>query len=77
MNDTISMIINQTRQELINTCNKSGLPPCILEILIKNMCYEIESLAREELLHDTKNAQYNEPMNNVSGAENISETTSE
>lgn len=55
MNKPISITINETRISLVNVCNKSGLPPCILEPIVKNLYDEIKHLAEVQLKQDEKN----------------------
>lgn len=48
----ISMIINETHLSLVDICNKSGLPVCILESIVKSLYDEIVHLAVVQLKQD-------------------------
>lgn len=60
MNKTLSMIIDDTKQELFNVCGSSNLPLCILEMIVKDVYYEIEVLAKNELLRDAEKVKAQE-----------------
>ena len=48
MNKPISMIIKETRTELANVCNKSGLPPIILDLIVQGIYSEVHALAEKQ-----------------------------
>ena len=54
MNKPISMVINETRISLANVLNKSNLPPCILEMIVKELYDEIKYVAAMQLKQDTE-----------------------
>lgn len=63
MNKPISMIIKETNDKLIATCNESGLPACILELIVKNIYNEVNGLSEKILDNDKKS--YNESLESV------------
>lgn len=54
MNKPISMTINETRLSLLNVLNTSNLPPCILEMIIKDLYSEAKQLSTFQLKQDTE-----------------------
>ena len=52
MNKPISILIKETKEKMIRACNDSGLPPCILELLVRNIYDEIYQLANNQLNED-------------------------
>lgn len=48
----ISVAMNETRKHIIEEINKSGLPPCVLELMIKSIYEEVADLAKRELEND-------------------------
>lgn len=48
MNKPISMIIKETRTELANVCNKSGLSPIILDLIVQGIYSEVHTLAEKQ-----------------------------
>lgn len=54
MNKPISMVINETRISLLNVLNTSNLPPCILEMIIKDLYSEAKQLSTLQLKQDTE-----------------------
>lgn len=54
MNKPISMIINETKTNLLQICNQSSLHPSILELIIKDLYNEI-SLVSGQVLNKEKN----------------------
>lgn len=54
MNKPISMVINETRISLTNICNESGLPPCILELIVGNLYKEVKHVSEIQLKKDTE-----------------------
>lgn len=52
MEKSISIIINETNDKLKQVCNSSGLPPCILEILVKNLLNDIHKVAQKQYEQD-------------------------
>lgn len=51
-NKPITMRIDETRKQLVNACNSSTLPPCILELIVKGLYDEISMLAKRQLEED-------------------------
>lgn len=51
----ISMVINETRLSLVDICNKSNLPYCILESMLKDLYDEVRHLAKVQLKQDEEN----------------------
>lgn len=51
-NKPISMMINETKLSLIDICNKSNLPPCILEPIVKDLYDDVIRAASVQLKQD-------------------------
>jgi len=52
MNETMkstAMVINETKQRIAQVCNESKLPPCVLELIVKDVYNEINFLASRQL----------------------------
>ena len=54
MNKPISMVINETRISLTDICNKSGLPACVLEPIVRDLYEEIKYVSSMQLKQDTE-----------------------
>lgn len=52
MNKPISMVINETRISLTNICNQSGLPACVLELIIRDLYKEVQHVSTVQLKQD-------------------------
>lgn len=52
MNKPISMIVDETNEKIVRACNESGLPTCILELIVKNIYYEVLHVSAKELAND-------------------------
>jgi hypothetical protein len=61
-NKSIAMTINETRLSLIDVCNKSGLPACILEMMLDDLYAEVKHLAQIQLKQDEE--RYKNTNNN-------------
>lgn len=46
------MIINETKMSLVEICNKSNLPACILELIVNGLYDEITHIASVQLKQD-------------------------
>ena len=55
----ISVAMNETKNHIIDEINKSGLPPCILETMLKSIYFDIADLAKKELEKDVLKVQEN------------------
>ena len=55
MNKPISMVINETRISLANVLNTSNLPPCILEMIVKDLYDEARQLSAFQSKQDEQN----------------------
>lgn len=55
MNKPISMIINETRLSLANVLNTSNLPPCILDMIVKDLYDETRRLSALQSKQDEEN----------------------
>lgn len=55
MNKPISMTINETRISLANVLNTSNLPPCILEMIVKELYDEARHISSVQLKQDEEN----------------------
>lgn len=49
MNVPLSIIIEQTKQEIVNTLNNSHLHPSIMEMIMSVLYSEVKHIADEEL----------------------------
>lgn len=54
MNKPISMVINETKTNLLQICNQSSLHPSILELIIKDVYDEIKYVSSMQLKQDTE-----------------------
>ena len=63
MNKPISMIVDETNEKIVRACNESGLPMCVLELIIKNIHNEIINLAEKGLIEDK--AMYEQSLSMV------------
>lgn len=64
----LSLLMAKTKKELINTINSSGLPPCILETIIKDIHIEVQNLAVQQLQEEQKQYELSlqkEQLNNT------------
>ena len=52
MNKPISIIVDETNEKIVKACNESGLPMCVLELIIKNIHNEISNLSEKVLIED-------------------------
>ena len=52
MEKPISLIIKDTQESIIELCNKSGLSPCILNLIINNISKDIYILTNKQLEQD-------------------------
>lgn len=48
MDKPFSMLYEEFRQEFANLINNSGLPPFVIESVLKNYINEVNSLARKQ-----------------------------
>ena len=53
-NKPITMVINETKAELINVCNKSSLSPAVLDLILQGIYSEVHSLAERQALEEKK-----------------------
>ena len=54
MNKPISMIIKETKAELANVCNKSGLSPVFLDLILQGIYSEVHTLAEKQESEEEK-----------------------
>lgn len=54
MTKPISLIIKETKTELIDICNKSGLPPVLLDMILQGIYFEVHALAERQMSTDEK-----------------------
>ena len=52
MNKPITMIIKETKKNLINVCNESGLSPAILDLIVQGLYSEVHSLADKQSIEE-------------------------
>ena len=51
-NKPLSMRIQETKEKLVQVINTSSLPPCITELIIKDIFNELCMLSKEQLNED-------------------------
>lgn len=56
----ISMIKNELTEQIVNSINQSGLPLCIIQLVIKDLYNDISKLAAEQEKQEILN--YNQQM---------------
>lgn len=49
MNKPANLITEETREKIVNTINESGLPPFLLEPIIKDIYNQVSLLKQKEL----------------------------
>ena len=52
MNKPITMVIKETQIELANVCNKSGLSPIYLDLIMRGLYSEIHTLAERQSMEE-------------------------
>ena len=55
MNKPISMAINETKTNLLQVCNQSGLHPSILELIVKDLYDTVKYVSSVQLKQDEEN----------------------
>lgn len=48
MNTTISIAIEDFKNQIINDINSSGLPPCIVGLVFKNILNDIDNMSKQQ-----------------------------
>lgn len=54
MNKPLTMTIKETQKNIVDICNKSGLPPIILDLIMQNIYSEIRSIAENQAIEEEK-----------------------
>jgi hypothetical protein len=72
MNKPTSMVINETRISLANVLNTSNLPPCILEMIVKELYDEVRQLSSFQSKQDEEN--YAKALKDAESENNKQET---
>lgn len=52
MNKPLTLLVQETKSNLVGTINNSSLPPCVLELIIKDIINEIHILSQKQLQED-------------------------
>ena len=52
MNKPMSVAIKETRQEICNVINASGLPISVIELIVSDVYGEVQLVARKQLEQD-------------------------
>ena len=60
MNKPAILVIEETKENIINTINESGLPPFLVEPIIKDLYNQINILKQQELEQSKK--QYEDSL---------------
>ena len=55
MKKPIEILINETKEKMVDICNTSTLPPCVLELIVGNLYNEIYNLSQIKL-HEAKSS---------------------
>ncbi len=58
MNKPISILINEAKINITKAINESGLPPCLIQPIIKDVYEQVLQQCQQELQDDM--AEYNE-----------------
>ena len=69
MNKTITILTKETNKALVDICNNSGLPMCVLELLIKNLYNEISQLSQQQ--YNQELLEYNKSLKETKAVEAI------
>lgn len=69
MNKPLGMIIKETESQLIDVCNKSGLSPIILDLIMQTVYSKVHSIAEKQSLEEEK--FYVESLKSSSNETNI------
>ena len=59
MNKPADLIVEETREKLTNTINESGLPPFLLEPILKDIYNQVFFLKKKELEKSKKEYEAN------------------
>ncbi len=62
MEKPISILIHEARQNITGAVNNSGLPPCLLQPILKDMLAEINILCQQEYQKDMEELKKNEAV---------------
>ncbi len=54
MNKPLTMVVKETRTKIANICNKSGLPPVLLDLIMQGVYSEIHSLTEQQTINEEK-----------------------
>lgn len=71
MNTTISIAIEDFKNQIINDINSSGLPPCIVELVFKNILNDIEKMSRQQYEKEKMSNEKNKECKGGDKNENI------
>lgn len=52
MNKPLTLSLKETKLNFVHTINNSSLPPCILELIIRDILNEIRVLSQKQLQED-------------------------
>lgn len=52
MEKPVSLVLNDLKQEIVDSINKTNLPLCIVEPVLKDLYAEIAALAKQQLAKD-------------------------
>lgn len=52
MEKPVSLVLNDLKQEIVDSINKTNLPLCIVEPVLKDLYAEIATLAKQQLAKD-------------------------
>lgn len=54
MNKPLTMIIKETQNNVVNTLNESGLPPIILDFILRDIYMEVHGIAERQTAEDAE-----------------------
>ena len=61
MNKPANLIIEETKEKIVKVINESGLPPFLLEPILKNLYNQISILKQQEL--EKSKQEYKDSLN--------------
>ena len=55
MNKPLTMIIKETQNSVVNALNESGLPPIILDFIVRDIYTEVHNITERQATEDVEN----------------------
>lgn len=60
MEKPVSLVLNDLKQEIVDSINKTNLPLCIVEPVLKDLYAEIATLAKQQLAKDKEEFEFSQ-----------------